>query len=167
MIPDCGPLTEVVLIRYMCCCYYCIVYELQTPPDWKWPTQWRGWHLKQYPASNPAAVSDQSRLLALPLKQMASMVKMPGIARAWQDIWPTDYARNHTGSRSMHRNALCLAYYLIIMAEREHCFAGGSNQLHKAFIRVPRKKENRTLNTVSCHSRTLQYSRSDIPGDCC
>ena len=100
MIPDCGPLTEVVLIRYMCCCYYCIVYDLQTPPDWKWPTQWRGWHLKQYPASNPAAVSDQSRLLALPLKQMASMVKMPGIARAWQDIWPTDYARNHTGSRT-------------------------------------------------------------------
>jgi hypothetical protein len=59
-------------------------YELQTLPNWKWPTQWRGWHLKQYPASNPAAGFDQSGPLALLLKQMASMVYMPGIA--WQDV---------------------------------------------------------------------------------
>jgi len=112
-------------------------YELQTLPDWKWPTQWRGWHLKQYPASNPAAGFGQSRLLALLLKQMASMVYMPGIA--WQDV-ATDDARNHTGSRSKHLNALCLAYNLTTMAKREHCFAGGPDQLHKAFIRVLRRK---------------------------
>jgi hypothetical protein len=56
-------------------------------PDWKWLTPWRGGYLKQRPASNPAVVSDQSRLLALSLKQMASIVKMPGIAELRQDIW--------------------------------------------------------------------------------
>jgi hypothetical protein len=81
------------MLRY----YYCIVYEQQAQPDWKWLTPWRGWHLKQRPASNPAAVCDQSRLLALSLKQMASIVKMTGIAGLRQDIWlRSDYARIHT-----------------------------------------------------------------------